>query len=285
MTKILLVMMCAVFGMNLSSSARPYFDKSKDLLVAQFDSKPDTDDIHTQAALGCMLAHDEFNDVDYIAVAGAYGDQDKKWVYIDSTTLFNMAFGTKNVDWTDAHNDSAGSCDRVRNRAKAVLDAGGTVWVQEAGQSNFTADWVAALIRADVPESVIKAKVIVVQHSKWNEQQTNPDDLAYVKAKTDYVKIEDGNGKNATPGFNTFTTTYLTEALASPNSLTRSLWAEADVLVKKAKENYVNPRIDAGGVDFSDTVEDWWIFNDSAVTDIDQFWKKYVVNPIKQREP
>ncbi|WP_430936026.1 hypothetical protein [Saccharicrinis sp. 156] len=45
-----------------NSFARPIFDKKKDILIAQFDSKPDTDDIHAQAALGCMLLHKDLKD-------------------------------------------------------------------------------------------------------------------------------------------------------------------------------------------------------------------------------
>jgi len=74
-----------------------------------------------------------------------------------------------------------------------VIAQGGRVWVQEAGQSNFTSDWVKALIELGVSEAVIKNNVIVVQHSDWNESKTSPEDLAFVKLKTNYQAIDDGN--------------------------------------------------------------------------------------------
>ena len=121
--------------------ARPEFDKSNDLLLAQFDSKPDADDIQAQAALGSMLAHPNLAGVNCFAVAGAIGTQGG--TFIHSEGLFTMAFGAENIDWTDANSDWPASVTRIKEKVRAVLDAGGTVWVQEAGQSNMTADWVA----------------------------------------------------------------------------------------------------------------------------------------------
>ena len=43
------------------------FDPSRDLLVANYDSKPDVDDLQAVAGLGTVLAHPDFACVDYIA--------------------------------------------------------------------------------------------------------------------------------------------------------------------------------------------------------------------------
>jgi hypothetical protein len=275
------MMLCAVGALSVAQ-ARTYFDKSKDILIAQFDSKPDTDDIHTQAALGCMLAHPDFSGINYYAVAGAYGVQLDTYVFIDSTDLFNMAFGAENTKWTDAHTDWSGSVARIKNEAKAVLDNGGAVWVQEAGQSDITADWVAALIADGVSEATIKSNVTVVQHSAWNQNNTDATDLAYVQTMTTYVKLDDGNNDSVlgnefwTPNFTTLETSYLNDATGSTNALIQAMWLEADRLCDAS--SYNNPRISVGGLDYSDAVEDWWIlFDESNVIDVDTFWARYVV--------
>jgi hypothetical protein len=230
-----------------------------------------------------MLAHPDFEGVNCYAVAGAYGIQPDKYKFIDSTVLFNMAFGAENVKWTNAHTDWAVSVARIKDVAKTTLQDGGFVWVVEAGQSNITADWLAALISDGIPESLIKSNVIVVQHSSWNEKMTATEDLAYVKEKTTYVKLDDGNhnpqsGEYWTPNFTAKDCSYLDQAKRSPNALTKALWIEADA-VCDAVTNYNNPRISVGGVDYSDTVEAWWIFCDEAeVKDNTTFWNKYVVN-------
>ncbi|WP_162025857.1 MULTISPECIES: LamG domain-containing protein [unclassified Lentimonas] len=277
----LLIILCAITALSVVQ-ARTYFDKSKDILIAQFDSKPDTDDIHAQAALGCMLAHPDFSGVNYYGVAGAYGVQLDTYVFIDSTDLFNMAFGAENTKWTDAQSDWAGSVTRIKDEAKAVLNNGGAVWVQEAGQSDITADWVAALIADGVPAATIKSKVTVVQHSNWNQWNTDATDLAYVQAMTMYVKLDDGNQDPVTtnvywtPNFTSEETSYLTDVKASANESFKAMWVEAEQLIDAS--SYNNPSIKVGGVDFSDTVETWWIFYDEAnVMDLDAFWARYVV--------
>lgn len=163
MKKIILMAAClAVVSSSSFAQIRisESFDASKDLLLLQYDSWPDADDIHSQAAAGCMLRHSDWSDVNYFAVAGAYGIQvpgpSNNHYFIDSTSLFNLAFGAENVGWTDAHNHRTGSMHRVKNRVIPILNAGGKVWVAEAGQSNFTADWIAAVLAAGVDPTVVK---------------------------------------------------------------------------------------------------------------------------------
>ncbi|QBG48529.1 hypothetical protein EGM51_14375 [Verrucomicrobia bacterium S94] len=282
----LLFTLSAVF----CATARPTFDADRDLLIAQYDSKPDPDDLHAQAAAGCMLRHPDWKNVKVFAVAGAYGIQ--KGNYMDSSALFTMVFGEKNKGWTDAHNERDASVERIKKRAEAVLNKGGKVWVAEAGQSNITADWVKVLIDDGMNEAIVKTRVIVVQHSKWNEDQTDAADLAYVKQKTTYFALDDGNapfgetgwgdrGDYSTPEFRNKSTEYMQSAKRSANPKASAYWTEAERIIDHYypegfphEWSFIKP----GGVDFSDTVEIWWILQDTLESnDTAGFWKKYVI--------
>ncbi len=279
------VLLCAscVFA---RADTRPVFNISKDLLVAQFDSKPDPDDLHAQAALGCMLIHKDYAGVNYYAVAGAYGIQ--KGPFLDSDTLFDMAFGDH---WTDADDDWIGSVTGIAERVIPVLENGGKVWVQEAGQSNITADWIFEILKT-VPAATVKANVIVVQHSQWNEKQTAKADLVYVKNTATYFAIDDGNaavgadwgdrGPYTTLEYRSKDTKFLAQAKASSNEKAQQLWTEADrIIAAYYPDGYPHEwsYIHFGGVDYSDCVENWWILSDEIPgNDNDGFWAKYVMN-------
>lgn len=274
------------------TEARPFFDLSQDLLLAQFDSKPDADDVMAQAALACMLDHPDFLGVNYYGVAGAIGRQGG--AFIDTDTLFELGFGPLNEFWTDADDDYPGSVTRIVERVRPVLEAGGTVWVQEAGQSDITADWIRVLLDEGISADTIKEHVIVVQHSQWNEDQTTPDDLAFTIAMTDYRSIDDGNADPAdystrafrgpeTPNYVGSDPIWLNRAVSAdnPNDEARLLWAEADRIIDDSGFNAGFSEIPGGGVDFSDCVEDWWIFNIGAdAGDLSSFWDRYVVNQL-----
>lgn len=279
---ILLIASC-----NLANAIeRPFFDKKKDILIAQFDSKPDPDDIHAQAALGSMLAHKDLKGVNYYAVAGAVGIQNGE--FIDSEGLFNMVFGKK---WTNAHADWSGSVQKITNKVISTLEKGGKVWVQEAGQSNITADWIVEVLKI-VPETKVKKNIIVVQHSKWNEDQTDATDLEYVKNKTNYFAIDDGNasenekwgdrGSYSTPEYRSKDKKWMVLAKSSPNKKARKFWVEADRVIAEMFPNKFPHEwsyIHHDGVDYSDCVEDWWIFNIGEVAnDNAKFWSRYVTN-------
>ena len=273
----LAVILAIVLSSLLASAQRPSFNKNRDLLIAQFDSKPDADDIHSIAALGCMLAHSDLSGVDYYAVAGAFGRQGGR--YIPAPNLFNMAFGAKNQRWTDARNEYNNSVNRIKNRAKTVLDNGGRVWVQEAGQSDITRDWIQALRNDGISANAVKNRVIIVQHSVWNEDQTTPADLTYVRNNADYRKIADGNGNNATPSYRSTNTSFLNRALSSRNTKARALWVEADRVIDASGFDASHSSIPGGGVDFSDCVENWWIFQiGNNANSIAKFWDRYVTN-------
>jgi len=262
-----------------ATSGTGIFDSGKDILIAHFDSKPDADDVMAQAALSSMLRHPDLNGVNYYAVLGAYGTQSA--TFIDSSSLMDLGFGTGR--WTNAHTDWSGSVTRVVDKVKPILQAGGKVFVQEAGQSDFTADWIFRLINNEgIAESLIKTNVIVVQHSTWNESNTSPADLTYVRDKTDYRKIADRNeGGNGPPDSAVADTSYMIAAMSTnnPNAEARALWTLADDIIDASGFNASYSVIPGGGVDFSDCVENWYIFGigtnaDSVLT----FWSRYVTD-------
>ena len=170
------------------------FNTDKDLLLANFDFKPDEDDIMAAAALASMLKHPDLEEVDYYAVAGAYGIQDK-FTYITTATpgFFNTLFGKENKKWTDAHVNWEASIKRVKKKVKKVLDSEGRVFVQEAGQSDFLYDVLQQLLKEGMALTTVQKNVIVVQHSKWNEKHTTVSKLNWVRDHTTYQKINDGN--------------------------------------------------------------------------------------------
>lgn len=74
---------------SVEAGAKIQFDRSNDLLLLQYDSKPDPDDIHAIAAAGSILAHANFQVINYFAVSGAYGKQGGKFMH--SPELFTLA--------------------------------------------------------------------------------------------------------------------------------------------------------------------------------------------------
>ncbi|WP_010523377.1 CBM96 family carbohydrate-binding protein [Aquimarina agarivorans] len=280
-------LLCATICCSAIKAQRPTFNKSKDVLIAQFDSKPDPDDIHAQAALGSMLAHNDFNGVNAYGVAGAIGKQGGK--FIDSDQLFNLVFGPNN--WTDADANWNASVTKIVNKVLPILNNGGKVWVQEAGQSDITADWVARIIPT-VGANTVKRNVIVVQHSKWNQDQTTSSDLNYVRNRTNYFYIDDGNadfneswgdhGPYQTPRYRARESKWITQAKNSANGKAKALWREADRIVDREYPNgvpYDWSWMKNDGVDFSDCTENWWIFNIGNKADnISKFWSRYVTN-------
>jgi len=67
---------------NLRSQESGNFDIGKDLLLAHFDCKTDVDDLQSAAALVTLLSESEYSQINYHAVAGAYGIQGKGGVLV-----------------------------------------------------------------------------------------------------------------------------------------------------------------------------------------------------------
>lgn len=248
------------------------FEPSRDLLLAQFDIKTDVDDIHSAAALATMLAQPELECVEYLAVAGTYGTQGGDYVPADA--VFDAAFGR---NWRDAHSRRDAVVGELADQIIVTLGDGGDVWIMEAGQSDVSADALRLVLAID-PDAPVKTRVHIVQHSDWNESVTSPEDLAYVKAVADYVRIPDGNAVgNGSPGFNTPDGALWAVLLADPD--VGDVWALAR---QRANEmngvGYDNPSVRAGGLDFSDTAEAAWIFGFEEMIDAAAFAEVFLLD-------
>ncbi|QYJ07537.1 hypothetical protein [Qipengyuania flava] len=245
------------------------FDPSRDLLVANYDSKPDVDDLQAVAGLGSVLMHPAYACVDYIATAGAYGSQGGEFLH--AAELFRLAFGDK---WQDAHADREGAIATLAARMEATIAAGGKVWVAEAGQSDVTAAAVERLPKA------MWTRVHVVQHSYWNESMTSKEAMQTVVYNTRYHRIQDGNfPDNGSPAFNTDDGSHWQALLADKRI--GPIWAEAKRLsdLHNPVAAYVNPAVAKGGLDFSDTVEIAYIFGFDDMEGVGDFVERFAIAP------
>ena len=249
-----------------------HFVPGRDLYLPQFDSKTDVDDLHSVAAVATLIRDPRFAAVDYHAVAGAYGIQEG--LYVPSPELFEKSFGE---NWSDAHGNRDQALEYVTDLVAATLEQGGHVWVTEAGQSDFTADWLAR-IREQFPAINTTERIHVVQHSDWNESVTDAQKLEYVKEHAQYNKIPDGNAEgNGTPGFNSPAGHLWNEVLAAGE--TGEIWRIARDLANKyngAEGRYLNESIAAGGMDFSDTAESCWVFGFVDLADAEAFFTEFL---------
>jgi len=247
------------------------FDRHKDLYLAHFDVKTDVDDVHSVAGVATMLADPRFSEVRYHAVAGTYGIQEG--LYVPAEEIFDLAFGE---NWSDAHGDFDKALGEVSSISIETLNDGGSIWIADAGQSDFS----AALIRNIqelAPESNVKDRVHVVQHADWNEEVATAEDLAFVKESASYQKIPDGNAiGNGSPGFRSKTDVNWQEYVSDVR-LTE-IWTMAVEIANKyngADGRYLNEAIRAGGFDFSDVAETAWIFGFSDLADVNDFFEEF----------
>jgi alpha-L-fucosidase len=281
----------------------PPFNRNNDLLLCQFDNRADADDLHSQAAVGSMMRHTDFEDVQIYAVLGSTGMQATD--IIDSTSLMTLVFGSEGAGtWTDARSGDeridqpnsrwTASVERVKNIAKPILQKGGSIWVMEAGQSHLTADWIQALQDDGVSPGVCQAQIYIVQHSEWNHKQNRKEDLAFVNANAQYIRIDDGNhdtndrkqARNDTADYETDDAELDAQkglradakTTANPDAAVRSFWKEADRIIEDIGFSERYSIIDEGGLDFSDTVEAWWIMElGDSVDTVPEFWERYVI--------
>jgi len=253
------------------------FDRDQDLFLAHFDVKTDVDDVHSVAGVATMLADPRFSKVRYHAVAGTYGIQEG--LYVPAERVFDLAFGEH---WSDAHGDFEKALGEVSSITIDTLSDGGSIWIADAGQSDFS----AALIRKIhelIPESTVKDRVHIVQHADWNEEVTTAEDLAFVKESANYQKIPDGNAVgNGSPGFRSKTAVNWQEYVSDVR-LTET-WTVAVEIANKyngADGRYLNEAIQAGGLDFSDVAETTWVFGFSDLADATDFFEEF--SGIKRR--
>ncbi|MBN1409121.1 MAG: hypothetical protein JW956_15075 [Calditrichaceae bacterium] len=247
------------------------FNIKSDLFLAQFDCKTDVDDIHSVAGVSTMLADSRFSGVHFHAVAGTYGIQEG--LYVPADTLFKTVFGNK---WSDAHADYNKALKEVTLLTSKTLKDGGNIWIAEAGQSDFTADLIKN-IKDSLPDIETTKRIHVVQHSDWNENNTTPEKLAYVKANADYQKIPDGNATdNGSPGFCGEEKINIQAHLKEPEVL--KIWQLAMEIANRfngQEGRYSNPAIAKGGMDFSDVSETCWIFGFNHLRNAEQFFTEF----------
>ena len=253
---------------------KPDFNMSNDLLLVQLDCKTDIDDLHTAAGLATLLHHPDYKDLNYFAIAGTYGIQEG--LYVPPNELMKLAFGK---NWADAHYKRDKSIKLVVEKVEKTIKSGGSVWVAEAGQSDFTADWVKKLVEEN-PFLNVKEKIHVVQHSDWNESVTEPTKLKYAQSITDYHKIADGNAVgNGTPGLKSDGIVNW-ESKLNDNHLTL-VWNTAIRLGNQynGKDGrYLNESVAEGGLDFSDLSEVCYILNLMTIKDADDFFTYFKIN-------
>jgi hypothetical protein len=169
------------------------FAPARDLISLHYDHAPDKDDGQSAAADRTLLQ--ALHDVAWIkahvvAVSGAYGRNAAEF-NPDSDKVMDAVWGECG-GWVNAHLDRARAVVALVERWGAVLNAGGAVWVKEGGQSDVTAD-VVRRVHTRWPALDLKRSIHVVQHSRWNEDQTTPAALEYTKQTCDYIRIRDAN--------------------------------------------------------------------------------------------
>ncbi|MEM1258396.1 MAG: hypothetical protein AAGC45_04630 [Bacteroidota bacterium] len=268
--KLVFTMLFVLLICQNAASQQNRFEKGVDLLLAQFDCKTDVDDLHTVAALTTLLKHRDFKDVQYHAVAGTYGIQEG--LYVPAEPLFDLAFGTH---WSDAHNTPKSAQQEVLNKVNTTILKGGDIWIADAGQSDFSAKWIKALLKMQ-PRLDVKKRIHLVQHSNWNEEVTASDLLDYVKENIDYHKIPDGNAVgNGTPGFRSDEKIKWRTYLKNRKHL-KKVW---ELAISTGNEyngrqgRYLNESIAAGGLDFSDLSEICYILGLEGIKDGNAFFE------------
>ena len=231
------------------------FDRNRDLVAIHFDHAPDRDDGH--AAVAALMVRDRLG-LNVQVVAGAHGVHNRDRYDPESERLMSTVWGS---EWLNAHSNRAGSISAAVNRWTAVLAAGGSVWVAEGGQSDFTAA-VVRTIRSNHSEFNTSQRIHVIQHSDWNEVHALAADLNYVRNNTRYVKIADGNDPNSTADFRFESHNNGGFVSRAQSSRYSNEWAAAF--------NYLTP---GDKLDFSDTVELMHIvgLGTNVIRDVNEF--------------
>lgn len=263
-------LLCGI-ALGAESDRLGRFDRDRDLYLAHFDLKTDVDDVQAVAAVATMLADPRFSSVSYHAVAGTYGLQEGE--YVPAEGVFDLAFGGH---WSDAHEDFDSALDKVSDLSMKAVNDGGSIWIADGGQSDFSAALVRS-IQEQLPGVALKARITVVQHADWNEEVTTPEDLEFLKKTVSYQKIPSGNGiGNGSPGFRTMSSVNWRDHIN--DSRLKKTWALAIEVANRyngAEDRYLNEAIQAGGLDFSDVAETTWIFGFSDLADAHAFFAEF----------
>jgi hypothetical protein len=253
---------CTVLAAEMDKTRS--FDPQRDLLSLHYDHAPDKDDGQSAAADRTILESlygREWIETHVVAVSGAYGKNAKSF-NVKSDTVMDAAWNDCE-GWLAGHTDREEVIAKLAKRWSDALAAGGDVWVKEGGQSDITAD-VIRKIKVQFPELDTAKRIHVVQHARWNEDQTTDAALAYTKEHTHYVKIRDANAYLNVKGGNSI---FETAALKHPTF--GPIW--------KAAFEYYPPH---DRLDFSDTGELMHILGLGQIG-IDGFRKRFLEDASK----
>lgn len=247
--------------------------RSGDLIVMQYDSCPDPDDIHAAVAGKMVLDHFGFvNGRDYIVTNGTCGVERPRSDYIQrSPEIFNQLYGNS---WNDAFNDEANSAVRVAEMIREALNEGRNVHVMDGGPMDFTAR-VVRQVEANGVSNL--RRISVYQHSSiWNSRFTGDNNLSYLVSRVNYVDVPDGNrADNGTAQLNQQNTGRNGYSRVDGSLVNR--FRNNDVYGNDWREAFslFNPD---NRFDGSDTVELLWLLNlrDNRIADWYEFADRFL---------
>jgi len=240
---------------------------ANDLLVLHYDNCPDRDDGHAIPAGKSIVEKYGINNV--LTVNGTCGNSIRNRFVDESQSVMQASWGNS---YLDAHNQRNLSVNTAAIRWASTLSNGAHVWVAEGGQSDFTAD-VVRKIESNYGSSSLK-RIHIIQHSAgstaYNEKFTDAANLAYLKNRTSYQPVANGNvGGNGTADLNAQSSYFVFTARASRFS---AEW--------NAGFDYLPPdcavRKESCKLDFSDTVEVLYIIGDTQTQSVNDFANNYL---------
>ena len=219
--------------MVVSFTVQAQFVQDQDLISLHYDHAPDRDDGHaTVAALAVVRS---LGIVPHV-VSGAHGTGNASQYQPEAEVVMRAAWGSA---WEDANGNRQAAVNATSARWLNTLLNGGDIWVAEGGQSDLTTAVVRS-INSSNPGINTRSRIHVVQHSRFNESNSNQSDLRFSQANTDYILIDDGNDDNRTADLNMRSDRFVQLAR---NSQFGSAW--------NAAFSYLDPNFK---LDFSDTV-------------------------------
>ena len=233
MVRILFTFILFTLSLVSSFTVQAQFVQDQDLISLHYDHAPDRDDGHaTVAALAVVRSRGIVPHV----VSGAHGTGNADQYVPAAEVVMRAAWGSA---WEDANGNRQAAVNATSARWLNTLLNGGDIWVAEGGQSDFTTAVVRS-INTSNPGINTRTRIHVVQHSRFNESNSNQSDLRFSQANTDYILINDGNDDNGTADLNMRSDSFVQLAR---NSQFGSAW--------NAAFSYLNPNVK---LDFSDTV-------------------------------
>jgi len=245
-------------GSGTPATPTPPADLGDPLIILHYDSAPDSDDL--MAAVMAKAVVDTLQ-LDPYVVNGTYGYLKANQFIAGSTEHIRTLF----PDAGDASGLGRGLEEVAEAQAiAAALGAGKVVYIAEGGPSDFTYAVVQRLVQAY--PALDKKKIVVVQHSRWNEDNTNQASLNALKGTVTYRKIDDGNQPNATADFNEARSDA--DCVAANNSFLSSAYRNPWIYAW-------NTLPDHRKCDGSDTVELLDIVGDTQTRTLSDFVQEY----------